>query len=537
MRKGLCWVVGCGMATLACGSDPDEKKQPEPESTAADVSIRVEPKSADVLTCDTLELAATVKGADDQSVTWSVDEGKGEVNKKGVYTAPIQVPDPNTVVVSATSNADPTRSASSHLSLFTALPSKPTLAGDTADTDMFPHQVVASGKQAYALLLSWDKSQEQYRYSLGVSASSDGGLTFSDPVVATDIPDPTVVLSCAAIAVDAGDPRTVYVSYLIDAGSFDRTSDATVPMSGKTVALSVSNDGGAHFQSYVLESHVSGWGECPDVASPAPGTVTVEAPAFRFSEPYLSTYVDTKKGSGFAKGQQDDYSYVVDESHEVTTPYNELHSDGGSFGMESPRLVTDGKGKLCVTYVGGPFGEEHVAVQCSNDSGKTFAPPVELTTAGDSEDFHHAGGAFSDNGTLAIAYWSSTPDAWTMRLALSDDGGKTFQKPSDLPRYEVPESVDLKGRPAYPSLVWQGAKLWLSYLIDDGAGAHRLIVDKSCDGGKTWSGAQLLNGPEPSIQDDYGWPGLALTDGRPTVFSPLHTDADNDSYHLFRLTP
>lgn len=46
----------------------------------------------------------------------------------------------------------------------------------------------------------------------------------------------------------------------------------------------------------------------------------------------------------------------------------------------------------------------------------------------------------------------------------------------------------------------------------------------------------ILNGPEPSIQTDYGWPGLALTNGIPAVFSALHSDADNDSYQLFQLS-
>jgi len=74
--------------------------------------------------------------------------------------------------------------------------------------------------------------------------------------------------------------------------------------------------------------------------------------------------------------------------------------------------------------------------------------------------------------------------------------------------------------------------------VGDGLGANRLVVDKSCDAGATWSGAQLLNGPEPDIQDDDGWPGLVVIDGKPHVFSAKHVSgAYNDGYQLIRLVP
>ena len=58
------------------------------------------------------------------------------------------------------------------------------------------------------------------------------------------------------------------------------------------------------------------------------------------------------------------------------------------------------------------------------------------------------------------------------------------------------------------------------------------------EAGTTWSGSQLLNGPEPSIADDYQWPGMLILDGKPHVFAARHVSgADNDDYRLIRLAP
>ena len=59
----------------------------------------------------TLTLTATVTGTNNQAVTWSVTGG-GTISSLGVYTAPATVPNPAKVTVTATSQADPTKSGS-----------------------------------------------------------------------------------------------------------------------------------------------------------------------------------------------------------------------------------------------------------------------------------------------------------------------------------------------------------------------------------------------------------------------------------------
>src|SRR5262249_24729877 len=139
------------------------------------------------------------------------------------------------------------------------------------------------------------------------------------------------------------------------AGSFSKTSMPTDPQSGVTVALAISTDAGAHFTNYVLESHVSGWGTCPDVASPAAGTVVVEVPAFDRDEQshvHLNAYVDANKGAGFAGGTATDSSWRTSAVFDIATPYNFVSFDAGQFGVESPRLIAGPNGKICVTYIG-----------------------------------------------------------------------------------------------------------------------------------------------------------------------------------------
>jgi len=74
------------------------------------VAVSVTPSPAAGDACTTIAFTASVTGATDRSVTWSVQEGAagGTISTAGVYTLP---PDAGTWHVVATSNADPSRSA------------------------------------------------------------------------------------------------------------------------------------------------------------------------------------------------------------------------------------------------------------------------------------------------------------------------------------------------------------------------------------------------------------------------------------------
>jgi hypothetical protein len=80
------------------------------KASAATASVAITPSSSAVDACQTVAFAATVSGAANPGITWSVREGLagGSITPAGVYTAPSSA---GTYHVVATSLADPTRPA------------------------------------------------------------------------------------------------------------------------------------------------------------------------------------------------------------------------------------------------------------------------------------------------------------------------------------------------------------------------------------------------------------------------------------------
>jgi hypothetical protein len=92
------------------------------------VAVAVTPPTAMVRTGNLQAFTATVTGAPDPSVTWTVDgvdggnSTVGTIAANGAYTAPLVLPTPNTVTVTATSVEDPARSGSATVTLENAIP-------------------------------------------------------------------------------------------------------------------------------------------------------------------------------------------------------------------------------------------------------------------------------------------------------------------------------------------------------------------------------------------------------------------------------
>jgi uncharacterized protein (DUF1800 family) len=92
------------------------------------VAVKVTPAAATLRTGNQQPFTATVTGALNLSVTWTVNavaSGNatiGTIASNGTYTAPLVLPTPNTVTVTATSVEDPTRSGSATVTLENAIP-------------------------------------------------------------------------------------------------------------------------------------------------------------------------------------------------------------------------------------------------------------------------------------------------------------------------------------------------------------------------------------------------------------------------------
>ena len=92
------------------------------------VAVMVAPATAMVRTGNQQAFTVMVTGALNPSVTWTVNgvaggnSTIGTITANGTYTAPLTLPTPNTVTVTATSVEDPTRSSSATVTLENAIP-------------------------------------------------------------------------------------------------------------------------------------------------------------------------------------------------------------------------------------------------------------------------------------------------------------------------------------------------------------------------------------------------------------------------------
>lgn len=81
------------------------------------VAVTVSPATATLKAGQSQQFVASVTGSTNKSVRWSVSPAAGGISSSGVYTAPSSVPVAQQVYVTATAEADPTKSASAVVQL------------------------------------------------------------------------------------------------------------------------------------------------------------------------------------------------------------------------------------------------------------------------------------------------------------------------------------------------------------------------------------------------------------------------------------
>lgn len=102
-------------ALAACSSATVQPSSPAPAGSAQTVAVQVSPDAAQIAPGAAVQLAATVTGTANASVTWSVDEASGgAVTSGGLYTAPSTA---GAFHVRATSAADATKSGVSTMTV------------------------------------------------------------------------------------------------------------------------------------------------------------------------------------------------------------------------------------------------------------------------------------------------------------------------------------------------------------------------------------------------------------------------------------
>lgn len=118
--------------TIIATSHADASKSGSATVTLMPVSISVSPNTASVPGGQSQQFTATVTNTLNTAVTWSIGLGSpGAINGAGLYTAPANVSTPSTLTVTATSQADTTKSAAGTVTLLAddTLTLAPTLVG------------------------------------------------------------------------------------------------------------------------------------------------------------------------------------------------------------------------------------------------------------------------------------------------------------------------------------------------------------------------------------------------------------------------
>jgi hypothetical protein len=152
-------VPATNPVTLAATSRADGGKNGSALVTIAGisgpVSVEISPPYAFVArstgTLSNLQFFASVSGTSNQSVTWQVQSGVsgqgcggaacGSVDANGLYSAPTAAPSPNAISIMATSQADPTKSATGTIAI---------TSGPLIDV-MLPSSVLAGAVQGFPL--------------------------------------------------------------------------------------------------------------------------------------------------------------------------------------------------------------------------------------------------------------------------------------------------------------------------------------------------------------------------------------------------
>ena len=437
--------------------------------------LAVTPATANVLTCDTLQFKET-GGAG--TGTWSVSpQGAGSVTASGLYSAPTATPANPAASITYT---EAPQSASAQVTLATAFlgtPSKLSIGNNSGVYGSpFDHQFTANGATIYGALIDSAAIHAQ------VFASTDNGATFGAPVGYH-----TGNVTCATAAVDAGNPKVVYLVYA--AGHGDSTGNT-----GGTVRLAVSTDGATTFpKEYVIADSLNSIADmiCPDVISPSPdhvlvvGTVAKSGPLY-----HVGAFASDSQGANIgpvgtpltctACPQDGSAYYAPSDKNASTDGSTHIADDNSTAGA---RIATNGKGTVCMAYQYNHFNNtpDSTEVQCSTDNGNTWSAIVDLG-APKASGFPTV--AVSPGGTVAVAWIDTAPSGTNETfIATSADGGKTFGAPFQVPDVQDPNGFD---DVYFQVVAWESdAILWVS---ETQGTSGTVYLNKTCDGGKTWSG-------------------------------------------------
>ena len=218
-RKHTLSLLAC-VSIAACGCGGGGGGGTSPPASVSITLVTISSGSMSVLPGQTLQFAVNVqgKGTFSSSVSWSVNgstggnQAMGIIDVTGLYTAPTRSPNPNTVNITATSTADPTKSGSASVLVGTApfhitgvSISPKSVSLSTAATQQFSTTVQGSG--------TFDSSVQ---WSAGGVAGGNASVGTISPTglytAPANVPSSTTISIQAASSVDPTVTATAVVS-------------------------------------------------------------------------------------------------------------------------------------------------------------------------------------------------------------------------------------------------------------------------------------------------------------------------------------
>lgn len=200
-------ALGIAALLAACGGGGGGGEAPPPP-----VSVTVSPTAGTVKLAQTQQFAATVANSANTSVTWTVGGpgctgiACGTIDASGLYSAPAVVPMPPSVSVTATAQADTTKSASAAL----------TIGSDVAITVWPPAARVTVGHTRQFLRMLTGHTNDTVIWSLsgaGCTGAGCGSVSSSGLYNAPQaVPNPATVSVRATSVVDPGQSATASIT-------------------------------------------------------------------------------------------------------------------------------------------------------------------------------------------------------------------------------------------------------------------------------------------------------------------------------------
>ncbi len=208
-----------------------------------DVTISISPTSASVEAGKAATFTATVAGAGDKSVTWSVVEaGGGTITAAGVYTAPWIT---GKYKVKATSNADPAKSATATV---TVTPSTSGGSGISVSVSPVAVQVDTGSQTTFTATVNGTTNT-----AVNWSVVEAGGGTITSGGVYTAPSAPGTFTVKATSQADPAKSATAEVTVVVPVGGVTLTPLTATIEQGGTVQFTATVEGGGQIDWYVQE--------------------------------------------------------------------------------------------------------------------------------------------------------------------------------------------------------------------------------------------------------------------------------------------